>query len=96
MQHAPEEWRRAYQADGFLIVQDLLDSALVSRLRDGLDKITGGLRASHRASRRRSSSSVTMSGTTPSGTRASWRRKTAGKPSARSPTSACSPPRLLS
>jgi len=43
MQHAPEEWRRAYQADGFLIVQDLLDSALVSRLRDGLEKITGGL-----------------------------------------------------
>jgi ectoine hydroxylase-related dioxygenase (phytanoyl-CoA dioxygenase family) len=43
MQHAPAEWRRAYQDDGFLIVQDLLDSALVSRLCDGLDKITGGL-----------------------------------------------------
>jgi ectoine hydroxylase-related dioxygenase (phytanoyl-CoA dioxygenase family) len=42
MQHAPEEWRRAYQDDGFLIVQDLLDSALVSTLRDSLDKITGG------------------------------------------------------
>jgi ectoine hydroxylase-related dioxygenase (phytanoyl-CoA dioxygenase family) len=43
MEHAPEEWRRAYQDDGFVIVQDLLDSALVSRLRDDLDKITGGL-----------------------------------------------------
>jgi ectoine hydroxylase-related dioxygenase (phytanoyl-CoA dioxygenase family) len=43
MRHAPEEWRRAYLDDGFLIVQDLLESALVSRLRDGLDRITGGL-----------------------------------------------------
>jgi ectoine hydroxylase-related dioxygenase (phytanoyl-CoA dioxygenase family) len=43
MQHAPEEWRRAYRVDGFLIVQDLLDSALVSTLRDALDKITGGV-----------------------------------------------------
>ena len=42
MRHAPEEWRRAYRDDGFLIVQDVLDSALVSTLRDGLDKITGG------------------------------------------------------
>ena len=43
MQHAPDEWRSAYQDDGFLIVPDLLDSALVSRLRDGLEKITGGV-----------------------------------------------------
>jgi ectoine hydroxylase-related dioxygenase (phytanoyl-CoA dioxygenase family) len=43
MLHAPEEWRRAYRDDGFLIVQGLLDSALVSTLRDGLDKITGGV-----------------------------------------------------
>jgi ectoine hydroxylase-related dioxygenase (phytanoyl-CoA dioxygenase family) len=43
MLHAPEEWRSAYRDDGFLIVQDLLDSALVSTLRDGLDKITGGV-----------------------------------------------------
>jgi ectoine hydroxylase-related dioxygenase (phytanoyl-CoA dioxygenase family) len=41
MQHAPDEWRSAYQDDGFLIVPDLLDSALVCRLRDGLDRITG-------------------------------------------------------
>lgn len=43
MPHAPQEWRRAYQDDGFLIVPDLLDSWLVARLRDGLDQITGGL-----------------------------------------------------
>jgi len=43
MKHAPEEWRRAFQGDGFVIVQDLLDSALVSRLRDGMDQITGGV-----------------------------------------------------
>jgi hypothetical protein len=43
MQHAPEVWRRAYQDDGFVIVQDLLDPALVPRLRDGMDRITGGL-----------------------------------------------------
>jgi ectoine hydroxylase-related dioxygenase (phytanoyl-CoA dioxygenase family) len=43
MVNAAQEWRRAYEADGFVIVQDLLDSALVSRLRDAMDKITGGL-----------------------------------------------------
>jgi ectoine hydroxylase-related dioxygenase (phytanoyl-CoA dioxygenase family) len=43
MQHRPEEWRRAYLDDGFVIVGDLLDPALVSRLRDGMDRITGGL-----------------------------------------------------
>jgi ectoine hydroxylase-related dioxygenase (phytanoyl-CoA dioxygenase family) len=43
MEHAPQHWRRAYQDDGFVIVQDLLDSALVSKLRDGMDQITGGL-----------------------------------------------------
>jgi ectoine hydroxylase-related dioxygenase (phytanoyl-CoA dioxygenase family) len=43
MQHTAEEWRRAYQDDGFVIVQDLLDSSLVSRLRDTMDKITGDL-----------------------------------------------------
>src|SRR5262249_53173974 len=43
MDHAAEEWRSAYEADGFVTVQDLLDSALVSRLRDAMDKITGGL-----------------------------------------------------
>jgi ectoine hydroxylase-related dioxygenase (phytanoyl-CoA dioxygenase family) len=43
MQHATQEWREAYQDDGFLIVPDLLDSALVSQLREGLDRITGDL-----------------------------------------------------
>ena len=43
MQHAPDEWQRAYQDDGFFIVPDLLDSALVSTLQDGLEKITGGV-----------------------------------------------------
>ena len=43
MEHAAEEWRKAYQDDGFVIVPDVLESALVSRLRDGMDKITGGL-----------------------------------------------------
>jgi ectoine hydroxylase-related dioxygenase (phytanoyl-CoA dioxygenase family) len=45
MEHAAELWRRAYEADGFAIVQDLLDPALVSRLRQEMDKITGGLEA---------------------------------------------------
>jgi ectoine hydroxylase-related dioxygenase (phytanoyl-CoA dioxygenase family) len=43
MRHAPQEWRRAYGRDGFLIVAELLDAALVSALRDGLDRITGGV-----------------------------------------------------
>jgi ectoine hydroxylase-related dioxygenase (phytanoyl-CoA dioxygenase family) len=43
MKHAPEEWRRAFHDDGFVIVQDLLDSAFVSRLREGMDQITGGV-----------------------------------------------------
>jgi ectoine hydroxylase-related dioxygenase (phytanoyl-CoA dioxygenase family) len=43
MQHAAAEWRRAYQDDGFVIVPDLLDSSLASRLREAMDKITGGV-----------------------------------------------------
>jgi ectoine hydroxylase-related dioxygenase (phytanoyl-CoA dioxygenase family) len=43
MQHAPEVWRSAYQDDGFVIVQDIFDFALLSRLREGLDQITGGI-----------------------------------------------------
>jgi ectoine hydroxylase-related dioxygenase (phytanoyl-CoA dioxygenase family) len=43
MKYAPEEWRRAFHDDGLVIVQDLLDSALVSRLREGMDQITGGV-----------------------------------------------------
>src|SRR6516225_7257938 len=43
MMHAPEVWQRALHDDGFVIVQDLLDSALLSRLREGMDQITGGV-----------------------------------------------------
>lgn len=43
MKHAPEEWRRAFHDDGFVIVQDLLDTTLASRLREGIDRITGGV-----------------------------------------------------
>ena len=43
MKHAPEEWRRAFIDDGFVIIQDLLDPALVSRLREGMDRITDGV-----------------------------------------------------
>jgi ectoine hydroxylase-related dioxygenase (phytanoyl-CoA dioxygenase family) len=43
MKSVPEEWRRAYQDDGFVIVQDVLDSALLSQLRQDMDRITGGV-----------------------------------------------------
>jgi ectoine hydroxylase-related dioxygenase (phytanoyl-CoA dioxygenase family) len=43
LKHVAEEWRKAYQDDGFVIVPNLLDSAQLSRLRDGIDKITGGV-----------------------------------------------------
>jgi ectoine hydroxylase-related dioxygenase (phytanoyl-CoA dioxygenase family) len=45
MNHAPEEWRRAFIDDGFVIVQDLLDPALVSRLCEGMDQITDGVQS---------------------------------------------------
>jgi ectoine hydroxylase-related dioxygenase (phytanoyl-CoA dioxygenase family) len=43
MKHAPQEWRRAFHDDGFVIVGDLLDPALASLLREGMDQITGGV-----------------------------------------------------
>jgi ectoine hydroxylase-related dioxygenase (phytanoyl-CoA dioxygenase family) len=43
MKHAPQEWRRAFHDDGFVIVEDLLDPALASNLRQGMDQITGGV-----------------------------------------------------
>jgi hypothetical protein len=43
MQHTPEAWRRAFEDDGFIIVPDLLEPLLVSRLREGMDQITGGI-----------------------------------------------------
>jgi ectoine hydroxylase-related dioxygenase (phytanoyl-CoA dioxygenase family) len=42
MHYAPEEWRKAYRDDGFVIVPDVLDSSLASSLRDALEQITGG------------------------------------------------------
>jgi ectoine hydroxylase-related dioxygenase (phytanoyl-CoA dioxygenase family) len=43
MKQAPQEWRKAYQDDGFVIVPGLLDAATLSRLREGMDRITGHL-----------------------------------------------------
>src|SRR5262245_29467330 len=38
-----EDCRRAYQDDGFVVVPGLLEPALLARLRDGMDGITGNL-----------------------------------------------------
>jgi ectoine hydroxylase-related dioxygenase (phytanoyl-CoA dioxygenase family) len=43
MKHAPDEWRRAFHDDGFVIVGGLLDPALVSRLSEGMDQVTAGV-----------------------------------------------------
>jgi hypothetical protein len=43
MQHTPQAWRKAFHDDGFVIVQDLLEPALVSRLRESMDQITRGI-----------------------------------------------------
>jgi ectoine hydroxylase-related dioxygenase (phytanoyl-CoA dioxygenase family) len=43
MKHTPHEWRKAFDNDGFVIVPDLVDSTLLSRLRDGMDQITSGV-----------------------------------------------------
>jgi ectoine hydroxylase-related dioxygenase (phytanoyl-CoA dioxygenase family) len=40
MTQAPQEWRSAYQDDGFVIVPDVLDPALVCTLRQCMDEIT--------------------------------------------------------
>jgi ectoine hydroxylase-related dioxygenase (phytanoyl-CoA dioxygenase family) len=40
MRHAPQEWRRAYEQDGFAIVAGLLDAAMLSQLRDNLDSLS--------------------------------------------------------
>ena len=39
MQHIPQSWRRTFHDDGFVIVQDLLEPALLSRLRESMDQI---------------------------------------------------------
>jgi hypothetical protein len=43
MEFRSEECRRAYQDDGFVVVPGLLEPALLARLREGLDGITGKL-----------------------------------------------------
>jgi hypothetical protein len=43
MQHTPETWQRSFHDNGFVIVPNLLEPALVSRLRDSMDQITGGV-----------------------------------------------------
>jgi ectoine hydroxylase-related dioxygenase (phytanoyl-CoA dioxygenase family) len=43
MQYQPEEWQRVYQDQGFLIVEELLDPAMLSRLREGVERITGNV-----------------------------------------------------
>lgn len=43
MQHRPQAWRRAFHDDGFVIVPDLLEPALLSCLREGMDQITRGV-----------------------------------------------------
>jgi hypothetical protein len=40
MRYEPEKWKSAYQDDGFVIVQDLLDPSTLSALLDSMDKIT--------------------------------------------------------
>jgi ectoine hydroxylase-related dioxygenase (phytanoyl-CoA dioxygenase family) len=39
MKYEPEIWRKAYQDDGFVVVEDLLDPATLSRMRDELTRI---------------------------------------------------------
>ncbi|MBO0797503.1 MAG: hypothetical protein J2P31_01655 [Blastocatellia bacterium] len=39
MKYEPEAWRVAYQTNGFVVVQDLLDTTTLSRLRDDLTRI---------------------------------------------------------
>jgi ectoine hydroxylase-related dioxygenase (phytanoyl-CoA dioxygenase family) len=43
MEFRPEAWRRAYEDDGFVVVPGLLEPAVLARLRDGMDAITGNL-----------------------------------------------------
>ncbi len=43
MKYEPDAWRRSYQDDGFVVVQDLLDPATLSRVRNELTKIVENL-----------------------------------------------------
>jgi hypothetical protein len=63
MKYTPQEWRKAYVDDGFLIVPDLLDSAFVSRLGAGMDQITGTVRRPPKWVRGRKTARKGMTGT---------------------------------
>jgi ectoine hydroxylase-related dioxygenase (phytanoyl-CoA dioxygenase family) len=41
MKHDPQRWKTDYEANGYLVVEDLLDAATLSALRQGIEKITG-------------------------------------------------------
>jgi hypothetical protein len=43
MRHEPEKWRSDYERDGHLVVEDCLDSGLLGKLRNGMDRIARGL-----------------------------------------------------
>lgn len=43
MKYEPEAWKKDYQDDGFVVIQNLLDPKTLSILRDGLEKITENL-----------------------------------------------------
>jgi ectoine hydroxylase-related dioxygenase (phytanoyl-CoA dioxygenase family) len=43
MRYEPEAWRKAYQDNGFVVVQDLLDPATLSGMRDELTRIIENL-----------------------------------------------------
>ena len=45
MRHEPEEWKRGYREDGFVVVPELLDPATLSTLRERLERVTGNLDA---------------------------------------------------
>jgi len=42
MKHEPQKWKSDYERDGYVVVPDCLDSALLARLREATDKIIHG------------------------------------------------------
>lgn len=45
MKYEPENWRKSYHDDGFIIVRDLIDPPTLGALQDGMDKITGNVQS---------------------------------------------------
>ena len=62
MKYEPEAWRKAYQDNGFVVVQDLLDPPTLSRMRDELTRIIENLENLPPSLKRRSSLNVTRGG----------------------------------